>query len=216
MKGLLIKDILNLKNYMKQLILLSIFFIAYGVFLKNGIFVSTMIALILSMQVITTMSYDEYAKWDKYALTMNLTRKDVVLSKYVFFLLSVLAGMIIGLVGSLLINVFVGGSNSIEEIIVVSAVIPIMFAILFAILIPMIFKYGAEKARMMMLMVFFIPAILVFLVVKIVQKYNIPSPDPTTLDTLIKVLPIIVIVLFVIACFISYKISLKIYSKKEF
>ena len=78
MKGLLIKDILNMKNYMKQLILLLIFFMAYGVFLKNGTFVGSMITLMLSMQVITTMSYDEYAKWDKYALTMNINRKDVV------------------------------------------------------------------------------------------------------------------------------------------
>ena len=85
MKGLIIKDILNLKNYMKQLILVLIFFIAYGIFLKNGTFVGTMITLMLSMQVITTMSYDEYAKWDKYALTMNINRKDIVLSKYVFY-----------------------------------------------------------------------------------------------------------------------------------
>ena len=77
MKGLIIKDILNLKNYMKQLILVLIFFIAYGIFLKNGTFVGTMITLMLSMQVITTMSYDEYAKWDKYALTMNINRKDI-------------------------------------------------------------------------------------------------------------------------------------------
>ena len=62
MKGLLIKDILNLKNYMKQLILIFIFFTAYGIFLKNGIFVGAMITMMLSMQVITTMSYDEYAK----------------------------------------------------------------------------------------------------------------------------------------------------------
>lgn len=33
MKGLIIKDILNLKNYMKQLILVLIFFIAYGILL---------------------------------------------------------------------------------------------------------------------------------------------------------------------------------------
>ena len=35
MKGLIIKDILNLRNYMKQLILVFIFFVAYGIFLKK-------------------------------------------------------------------------------------------------------------------------------------------------------------------------------------
>ena len=90
MKGLLIKDILNMKNYMKQLVLVLIFFIAYGIFLKNGTFVGTMITLMLSMQVITTMSYDEYAKWDKYALTMNINRKDIIISKYIFFTISII------------------------------------------------------------------------------------------------------------------------------
>ena len=59
MKGLIIKDILNLRNYMKQLILVFVFFIAYGIFLKNGVFVGSMITLMLSMQVITTMRSDE-------------------------------------------------------------------------------------------------------------------------------------------------------------
>ena len=104
MKGLIIKDILNLKNYMKQLILVLIFFIAYGIFLKIGTFVGTMITLMLSMQVITTMSYDEYAKWDKYALTMNINRKDIVLSKYVFFIMSIIIGMVVGVISSMTIN----------------------------------------------------------------------------------------------------------------
>ena len=102
MKGLLIKDILNMKNYMKQLVLVLIFFIAYGIFLKNGTFVGTMITLMLSMQVITTMSYDEYAKWDKYALTMNINRKDIIISKYIFFTISIIIGIVVGVILSAL------------------------------------------------------------------------------------------------------------------
>ena len=63
-----------------------------------------MITLMLSMQVITTMSYDEYAKWDKYALTMNINRKDIVLSKYVFFIMSIIIGMVVGVISSTTIN----------------------------------------------------------------------------------------------------------------
>ncbi|MCI6737633.1 MAG: ABC-2 transporter permease [Intestinibacter sp.] len=216
MKGLLIKDILNLKNYMKQLILIFIFFTAYGIFLKNGTFVGAMITMMLSMQVITTMSYDEYAKWDKYALTMNITRKDVVLSKYVFFVMCILVGIVAGVVGSLAINSFAGVPLSIEEILVTSIIVPAIFSILFCIVIPIVFKNGAEKARIIMMAVFFIPAILVFLVAKIAENSNIPMPDANTLDTLAKIGPIALVVLAVVACFVSYKISLKIYSKKEF
>ncbi|MGN1033480.1 MAG: ABC-2 transporter permease [Intestinibacter sp.] len=216
MKGLLIKDILNLKNYMKQLILIFILFTAYGIFMKNGTFVGAMVTMMLSMQVITTMSYDEYAKWDKYALTMNITRKDVVLSKYVFFIMCIVVGILVGVIGSLAINSFAGVPLSIEEILDISIIIPAIFSILFCIVIPIVFKNGAEKARIVMMAIFFIPAILIFLVAKIAQNSNIPMPDENTLDMLIKIAPVALVVLAVVACFISYRISLKIYYKKEF
>ena len=216
MKGLLIKDILNLKSYMKQLIVIFVFFTAYGIFMKNGIFVGAMFTMILSMQVITTMSYDDYAKWDKYALTMNITRKDVVLSKYVLFIMFILTGILIGIISSLVINSFVDVPMSIEEILITSVIVPAIFSMLFCIVIPIVFKNGTEKARIIMMAIFFIPAILIFLVAKIAETSNIPMPDENTLYTLFKVLPIVLVVLAVAACFISYKISLKIYSKKEF
>ena len=156
MKGLIIKDILNLKNYMKQLILVLIFFIAYGIFLKNGTFVGTMITLMLSMQVITTMSYDEYAKWDKYALTMNINRKDIVLSKYVFFIMSIIIGMVVGVISSMTINQILQSDINMNEIIATSIVVPCIFAILFSIVIPVVFKNGVEKGRIVMMIVLFI------------------------------------------------------------
>ena len=216
MKGLIIKDILNLRNYMKQLILVFIFFVAYGIFLKNGTFVGSMITLMLSMQVITTMSYDEYAKWDKYALTMNVNRKDIVLSKYVFFIMSIFIGMVIGIITSIAINQMANLNIEIEEIIITSVMVPCIFAILFSIIIPIVFKVGVEKARVVMMAVFFIPTILVFAVVKMAQKSNIQMPDEATLDMIIKFGFIGVLILTILIVFASYKISLSIYNKKEF
>ena len=188
MKGLLIKDILNLRNYMKQLILVFVFFIAYGIFLKNGVFVGSMITLMLSMQVITTMSYDEYAKWDKYALTMNINRKDIVLSKYVFFIMSIIIGIVVGIISSSLINIISDSNVGIDEILVTSIMVPCIFAILFSIIIPIVFKTGVEKARVVMMAILFTPTILVFIIFKILlisslfyyirmftlNKYNLP------------------------------------------
>ena len=216
MKGLIIKDILNLRNYMKQLILVFIFFVAYGIFLKNGVFVGSMITLMLSMQVITTMSYDEYAKWDKYALTMNINRKDIVLSKYVFFIMSIIIGIVVGIISSSLINIISDSNVTIDEILVTSIMVPCIFAILFCIIIPIVFKIGVEKARVVMMAIFFTPTILGFIIFKMAEKANIPMPDEATLDMIFKFGLIGLIVLTVVFIFISYKISLSIYNKKEF
>ena len=216
MKGLIIKDILNLRNYMKQLILVFIFFVAYGIFLKNGVFVGSMITLMLSMQVITTMSYDEYAKWDKYALTMNINRKDIVLSKYVFFIMSIIIGIVVGIISSSFINIISDSNVGIDEILVTSIMVPCIFAILFCIIIPIVFKIGVEKARVVMMAIFFTPTILGFIIFKMAEKANIPMPDEATLDMIFKFGLIGLIVLTVVFIFISYKISLSIYNKKEF
>ena len=216
MKGLIIKDILNLKNYMKQLILVLIFFIAYGIFLKNGTFVGTMITLMLSMQVITTMSYDEYAKWDKYALTMNINRKDIVLSKYVFFIMSIIICMVVGVISSTTINQILQSDINMNEIIATSIVVPCIFAILFSIVIPVVFKNGVEKGRIVMMIVLFIPAVLVAAIVKISENNNIPMPNGPTLEMIFNFGLIGVILLTIISIFMSYKISLSIYNKKEF
>ena len=198
MKGLLIKDILNMKNYMKQLVLVLIFFIAYGIFLKNGTFVGTMITLMLSMQVITTMSYDEYAKWDKYALTMNINRKDIIISKYIFFTISIIIGIVVGITTSIAINQIAKLDTGMNEIIVTSIVVPCVFAILFSIIIPVVFKTGVEKGRIVMMLILFIPAILVGAIVKISEKANITMPSPSNLEILMKfgVLGLVLLTIF--------------------
>ena len=216
MKGLLIKDILNMKNYMKQLVLVLIFFIAYGIFLKNGTFVGTMITLMLSMQVITTMSYDEYAKWDKYALTMNINRKDIIISKYIFFPISIIIGIVVGITTSIAINQIAKLDTGMNEIIVTSIVVPCVFAILFSIIIPVVFKTGVEKGRIVMMLILFIPAILVGAIVKISEKANITMPSPSNLEILMKFGMLGLVLLTILAVFISYKVSLSIYNKKEF
>ena len=216
MKGLLIKDILNMKNYMKQLVLVLIFFIAYGIFLKNGTFVGTMITLMLSMQVITTMSYDEYAKWDKYALTMNINRKDIIISKYIFFTISIIIGIVVGITTSIAINQIAKLDTGMNEIIVTAIVVPCVFAILFSIIIPVVFKTGVEKGRIVMMLILFIPAILVGAIVKISEKANITMPSPSNLEILMKFGVLGLVLLTILAVFISYKVSLSIYNKKEF
>lgn len=216
MKGLIIKDILNLRNYMKQLVLVFIFFMAYGIFFKNGTVVGSMINMMLSMQIITTISYDEYTKWDKYALTMDLNRKDIVLSKYVFFILCVIAGIIIGNIASLIINNIINKPFDINEEYAISIIVPGIFVILFSIVIPIVFKTSVEKARVIMIAVFFIPFILLSLFAKIVKNGTISILTIANLDMIFKFGLIGLIILDLVVLIISYKVSLSIYNKKEF
>ena len=104
MTGLIIKDFLNLKSSLKTslLILIPFSFMAYKS--QDPIYLMSVFILIISMQSISAISYDNLAKWDIYALTMPISRGKMVISKYILsILLSIISLIISGLVSYLLI-----------------------------------------------------------------------------------------------------------------
>ena len=83
MKGLMIKDILNLRKNFKTTLLVIGFFAIYAYTSNNPSYMIAMVTLILSMMPLTSMAYDDMSKWDRYALAMPISKKDIVLSKYI-------------------------------------------------------------------------------------------------------------------------------------
>lgn len=103
-KGLIIKDLLQLKSYRRTLIVFIFVFIAASIAQEHTRNVLTvMMTLGLGMFSIATFSYDEMAKADKYILTLPLTKKEVVLAKYVLVIASTVVGAILGVIVSIIL-----------------------------------------------------------------------------------------------------------------
>jgi hypothetical protein len=77
-----------------------------------------------------------------------------------------------------------------------------------SIVLPLFFKFGMEKGRLIMMIVVFLPTILAF----VISKSGIQPPSKNILDMLPYALPISVVVIV----FLSIQISIAIYNKKEF
>ena len=93
MIGLLLKDFYILKQYLKTMLLMAAFFVLISTGLDNPAeFISGFIVLICVMMTITSFSYDALANWERYALSMPVTRKEIVGSKYLLSLILCLAG----------------------------------------------------------------------------------------------------------------------------
>ena len=206
MKGLILKDLLNLKSTFKMLGVMMLFFAVVFLPQGNGA-IFGIIIMMFAMMVVTTISCDDLAKWDAYALTMPVTRKEMVLSKYlVMVLLNTLGAvlsLIIGIVGSFLMN----QSFDLEILVIVGLVYLIAF-IFGSLIIPLIYKFGTEKARLMLFLCALIPTALFLLL----EQFNVPLP--TTGNPWIYL--ILLVACAVIGVILSYLISLKIYTKKEF
>lgn len=206
MTGLIIKDILNLKNSLKMSFLILIFFSFMGYKSQDPTYLMSVFILIVSMQSISTMSYDDLAKWDTYALTMPISREKMVISKYILsFLLAIVALMISGLI-SYFIIVPVSNLNPLEFLLSAYSVFSIAI-ILLSVMLPLIYKYGVEKSRMLLFVVVSVPILIgIFF-----NEMGLTLPNENQIMNLFKASPFIIIMIV----FISYFTSCRIYKNKE-
>ena len=101
MYGLIWKDFLVLR---KTLRLYVLFLLGYLGMALLGIFdltfVTTFCVVILMILPISAFSYDEFARWDRYARTLPLSSRQIVGGRYLFVLLLLLVVAAIGAVKS--------------------------------------------------------------------------------------------------------------------
>lgn len=206
MKGLIMKDLLNLKKYAKLVAGMFLILTVYAIVLKDATFLTAMIPLYFTMMTISSFSYDDLAKWDSYALSMPITRKDMVLSKYLLALILQVVGTVISIVITITISSIGGDILDWDQIKFLAA---IMGAVtLFTIIIlPLIYKFGVEKSRIFILAVCFVPTILVVLV----GKTGLTPPTEDQIMSVIYLFPIMII----LAIAASFMISCKIYMNKD-
>lgn len=221
MKGLIIKDLLQLKSYLKTLIIFITVFILISIEPENlnidGILIIMMI-LGFGMFGMATFSYDEMAKADRYILTMPFTRKEVVLSKYILLFCLTVIGSILGIILNIITSLIL--KNSLPDILeLISMALGGVFGIslIQSIYIPSIYKYGSEKGRIYVfigtIVIAFLLGGIVTLGEKILTNFTI---DFSFLNNVLQsYISLILLILVLIIYFISYKISYKIYSKKE-
>lgn len=203
MKGLLIKDFINLKKQGVAIGGILIFYLFFSIINGDSGFLITISVLLSTMLPITSLAYDEQAKWDRYALGLPITRKKLVLSKYILGIILNLATLAILTVMTMLLHLQTDG----PVWVIILAAGCTGFLIL-SILLPLMFRFGVEKGRLIMMAVFIIPFVMVFLA----PRLNLSMPDEQTLMPLLYAAPFVVAILF----WLSIRLSVRIYQKKEF
>ena len=203
MKGLILKDLINLKAQYKIFLVMITFFVFFAILGDNHDTLGLILTMITIMLPITAMAYDERSQWDKYALTMPVARKDLVLSKYLLGLL--LAGA--ALVVNLAFQVLSGPGLTTEAVL---PCIGMFGGAIFALslILPVMFKFGVEKGRLVLMLTMFLPLGLMYLSK---GKVNLPQPSAEVLQYL----PYAAGAALVLVFLFSLLISLRVYKLKE-
>ncbi len=222
-KGLLKKDLLNLASYKQSLFIIIAFLAIFSAFNKEMVkFLPIAVSTAMGMIVLSTFNYDEIAKADSFILSFPTNRKEIVKEKYILVISSMILGGIIGIILTIVVNYLIRAVNpefqvTIEYNSLIMTTLSGMFgiALVESIQIPSIYRWGAEKGRIQMfILIFLIIAIIVggaFLFSNLKLGINIEKIS----NFLSNYGLIILIITTMLMLYISYKISCKIYCKKN-
>lgn len=151
MIGLILKDLISLRKAIGKIMVIVVLYAVIFSSSGNAALLSGMIIMIMTMFTINTYAYDEMSKWDYYACSLPVTKSQIVLSKYLLTLLFELVGVLVCFMVYLFTNQF-----NPENIIGLCAISSVAILIS-AILLPLIYKLGTQKARIWMVLIFLLP-----------------------------------------------------------
>ncbi|MEY8230790.1 ABC-2 transporter permease [Oscillospiraceae bacterium 50-16] len=216
MTGLILKDLLVMRKALKSYLMIMVLYavLAYLEVL-NYSFIITFIQVMLMVLPLSAFAYDEQAKWDRYAMSLPLGRVRVVGARYLFVLALSLGTAAAGLLGTLLLHL-VQQADWMEMLVTLSFSTTIGLLIP-AILLPLCYKLGAERARPYLYAVIFIPTILIVLLAKAdlldFSALNaLEDLPPAVLLGGVSLLPLAGVALL----FLSYLISCRVAAGKEY
>lgn len=213
MKGLLIKDLCSISSYKKQYALLLVFLGGWAIFSHSFSFLAMYSILLGGMMVLSVMSMDEAVHFNRYALTMPISVKTLVKEKYVLVCICIGAGSLLGLIVEVIAMSTPWYEGTAEWIMI--NCISAFFLIAYTITLPIIFKYGVEKARYTYMAVILGMGGVIGISVYLTRNTTVMLFDgvPHLVDNLLLtgglwILDVIVLV-------ISYQVSLKAVRDKE-
>ncbi|MFR2534432.1 MAG: ABC-2 transporter permease [Clostridia bacterium] len=217
MKGLLLKDLYNLSSYKTSLLIMVVIVGFVGFSQENFInLVPIMLTTMLGMMALSTFSYDEIAKSDKYVLSLPVSKKEMVKEKYLLALLATLIGVIVSVLLCVAVSYIVKKQSPDITILLTSSIGAIFgISLVQCIQIPSVYKWGAERGRIQM----FLLVICVMGIIGGIGYFLLKSGIVGNIEEILKVITsygMILLIFFTIAMYIvSYWIAYHIYQKKE-
>lgn len=214
MNGLLRKELLLLKSSGKTYIFLILFYAVFSLFSNSTMF-SALATLILVLLPLTSFSLDELARWDKFAAALPGGRRAVVKSKYQLLFLTLAGALILSVLVGVLVYFFGRDqSTTLPELVVTALICVVMGLLINCLLYPFLFKYGAQKARLYLVLGIGIAMALIAVVIFLFRLNNAPLEMLQELP--LAAIAAALIVLLAAAVVISYRISCRIYDNKKF
>ena len=203
MKALLRKDLYTTVGSLRMIFLIMAIFAVVTVFAENTGFYVPYLVVLPSTLGSTLINLDTREKWDRFALTLPVSRRTVIGARYVFMLLLVLFGTATGAACFALRTVRGFESGGIIEAVAVCMAAGLTVP---SVLLPVAYKFGADKGRY--IVIFLIMGLMIGLMSLAGENFDL-SGLPLRVPAW--TLPLAAAGLFAL----SWAVSVRIYEKKE-
>lgn len=218
MKGLVIKDLLFIKSTWKHLIIMFIGSLLISIALGNYLLAICVLPVMLLSSGINTFQTDEFYNTDSYILSFPLSRRKIVLSKYIFTIIMLLISTYIGLLLYFLINLIIHpGFNGLNTE-MLKQLLMLEFSAVFvnSVFYPIIYKFGCEKSRLVLLSIVMLLLGIVSIASVYINTQNV-NIDFESIINILQTYGVYVLGVFVTICLIiSYFLSVLFYKKKDY
>lgn len=205
MIGLLKKDLFVAERSGRMLLVLALVF---SLVPNMGSFGSTYAMMLALMMPLTSIAYDERCKWDRYAAMLPYTPGQLVWSKYLlaYFYTALGAGIIV--LGSFLRGLTTGAADW-RETMELTTLLGVTMLFAMALGLPLIYRFGSEKGRFVMIVVLGIGVGVAMALMGIwVKLPPLPTlPLPVTV--------VLVAALMIAATYTSFRLSVRFYRKRQ-
>lgn len=216
MTGLIIKDFLVLRKTLRSYLMILLIYavVAFSGFWQAS-FVAGFMMMMTAMLPMNVFAYDKQARWDVYGLSLPVGRTKTVASRYlVVLILAALAGALTVAMG---IAMHLAGrmQESLGQYLFTAAIFVVFSLMINAMMLPLLYKFGSERARMML---FGVMGVIALLVVVFLIPFGgldwLQSLDAPTMEQIAAV-PAVAVVSGLVLLAASFLLSRHFYGRKD-
>ena len=213
MKGLLLKEFYLLKSQWMYILFVTVVFSLSFAGKGDGT-LAAMFSFISTVLMLNSLAQDEVDQWNQTALTMPLTCRQILLSKYLFALFLCFFGTVLGLLLTLVCRMTGLGDGGMSwEVVVLGAMVSsIVILMIISLMVPLNLKFGVQKSRFVLLGFVGIPVLLGIMA----DAAGFEVPDMMYFSGSFVWVSLLAALLVLLLFLLSFWGSLRILEKKEY
>lgn len=217
MRGMLVKDfrlLLMQKQFFVVIVAVSVFMIASG---QNTSFIVTYCTAMGMFFSVSSIAYDEFENGYAFLFTLPVSRRGYVVEKYLFGILCTGITWLLSVVCCGIYEQIVRPASDPAEQVLITAISGLVLFVPLAVMIPFRLKFGADRGRIVMMIVTALLFGLIFLVAKTADSFPVLKQAVRAVNGLSgPALSGVAFVFAVLAMGISAFVSIHIVEKKQF